>query len=112
MLRITIHHEVEEVRLELEGELSGTWVRELEETWRATRASSSGKPVYLDLTGVDRVDDAGRYLLALVHETGARMVSTGFVMKDLLDAIAREWPVVRGEDRGWAAVPAAGVPVP
>jgi len=107
MLRITIHHEVEEIRMELEGELSGTWVRELEEAWRAMRASSGGRAVYLDLTGVDRVDDAGRYLLALIHETGARMVSTGLAMTDLLDSIARDWPGSTTESRGWAvAVPA------
>lgn len=105
MLKITIRHEVEEVWLKLEGDLSGTWVRELEETWRTTRASSVGKPACLDLTGVSRVDDAGRYLLALIHETGARMVSTGVAMKDLLDSLARDWPAPRHEDRGWAAIP-------
>lgn len=102
MLRITIHHEVEEVRLELEGELSGSWVRELEEAWRKLRPSPSGWSVCLDLTGVVRVDDAGRYLLALIHETGARMVSTGLATKDLLNSIARDWPEPRAADRGWA----------
>ena len=107
MLKITIHHEVEEVWLKLEGDLSGTWVREFEESWRATRVSSVGKPACLDLTGVSRVDDAGRYLLALIHETGARMVSTGVAMKELLESIARDWPATRTEDRGWPTGPAA-----
>jgi ABC-type transporter Mla MlaB component len=112
MLRITIHHEVEEVQLKLEGDLSGTWVRELEEAWRAARDASGDRPAYLDLTGVDRVDDAGRYLLALIHETGARMVSNGLAMKDLLDSIARDWPGAPAESRGWIAVPTAGPPGP
>jgi len=102
MLKITIEHEVEEICLRLEGDLAGTWVRELEETWRALRATPGGKPACLDLTGGVRVDDAGRYLLALIQETGARMVSTGLAMKDLLDSIARDWPGSRASDRGWA----------
>lgn len=105
MLKITIHHEVEEVWLKLEGDLSGTWVRELEESWRTMRVPPVGGPACLDLTGVSRVDDAGRYLLALIHETGARMISTGVAMKDLLDSIARDWPAPRPDDRGWDALP-------
>ena len=103
MLKITIHHEVEEICLQVEGDLTGTWVRELEEAWRAMRRSWSSKPAYLDLAGVTRVDDAGRYLLALIHQTGARMVSNGLAMKDLLDSIDREWPFAPQEDRGWVA---------
>ena len=103
MLRITVQAEGEEVRMKLEGDLTGTWVRELEEAWRAMRRSWSSKPAYLDLAGVTRVDDAGRYLLALIHQTGARMVSNGPAMKDLLDSIDREWPFAPQEGRGWVA---------
>ena len=92
MLRITVEHEVDEVRLRLEGDLAGTWVRDLEEIWRSTRAGFVGKVPHLDLTGVGHVDDAGRYLLALIHETGARMSSAGLATKDLLDSIAKDWP--------------------
>jgi ABC-type transporter Mla MlaB component len=105
MLKITTGTDLEEARMKLEGELAGTWVRELEESWQAMRATSAGKPTCLDLTGVTRVDEAGRYLLALIHVAGARMESTGIAMKDLLDSIGREWPVARIEGPGWAAVP-------
>ena len=60
MLKITVEPEGDEVRMKLEGDLAGTWVGDLEECWRATRASSAGKPACLDLTGVTRVDDAGQ----------------------------------------------------
>ncbi len=86
--------------MKLEGDLAGTWVTDLEECWQATRASFAGKPACLDLTGVTRVDDAGRYLLALIHGTGARMVSTGVAMKDLLDSIGRDWPAHRIDGPG------------
>ena len=78
----------------------------------ATRASFAGKAACIDLTGVTRVDDAGRYLLALIHETGARMVSTGVAMKDLLDSISRDWPAKRIEGPGWAADPVSPVATP
>lgn len=93
MLRITVEPEGDVVRLRLEGDLAGTWVRDLEEAWRAARARFTGKVACLDLSDVCRVDDAGRYLLALIHETGASMVSTGLETKALLESIARDWPV-------------------
>ena len=77
MLRITVEPVADEVRLKLEGDLTGAWVRDLEESWRSVR--SGGRPPThpgLDLTGVTRVDDAGRYLLALIQETGAPIVAS------------------------------------
>jgi ABC-type transporter Mla MlaB component len=106
MLKITIRTEGEELRLKLEGDLAGTWVAELEECWLSARGSSAGTPACLDLTGVRRVDDAGRYLLALIHGAGARMVATGVEMTDLLDSIGRDWPARRLEAPGGAASPA------
>jgi len=96
MLRITVEPVADEVRLKLEGDLTGAWVRDLEESWRSVR--SSGRPSTLpglDLTGVAKVDDAGRYLLALIQETGAPIFASGCVMKALLESIARDWPARR-----------------
>ncbi len=107
MLKITTWFEPEEVRLKLEGELVGTWVRDLEETWKTKRSAVAGMGFCLDLTDVTRVDDAGRYLLALIQETGARMVSTGVAMKDLLESIAHDWPRP-AERTEWNAVPSPG----
>jgi len=112
MLKITVKPEGEEVWMKLEGDLAGTWVADLEECWQATRASLAGKSACLDLTGVTRVDDAGRYLLALIHGAGVRMVSTGVAMKDLLDSIGRDWPTSRIEGPGWAAIPGPRPPCP
>lgn len=108
MLKITVQTEVDEIRMKLEGDLAGTWVGDLEECWRANRSSSGGKPACLDLTGVLRVDDAGRYLLALIRGSGARMVSAGVEMKALLESIDHDWPATRIAGTGWAASPAPG----
>lgn len=110
MLKITVNSELEEVLMKLEGELAGTWVGDLEQCWQTTRASFAAKRACLDLTGVTRVDDAGRYLLALIHGSGARMVSAGVEMKDLLESICRDWPIPRIEAAGLAAVPSSREP--
>lgn len=92
MLRITVEPAAEEVRLKLEGDLTGAWVRDLEESWRSARKVGRVPRLGLDLTGVTKIDDAGRYLLALIHETGAPIVASGCAMKALLESIARDWP--------------------
>jgi len=112
MLKITIQSEIDEIRVKLEGDLAGTWVGDLEECWRAMRTSFAGRPACLDLTGVTRVDDAGRYLLALIHGAGARMVSAGVEMKELLESIGRDWPASRIEGPDRAAIPSLRTPRP
>jgi ABC-type transporter Mla MlaB component len=95
MLKITIETEDSRVRLKLEGELTGTWVRDLETSWRlvARAASIPPKPVWVDLTDCSRVDDAGQYLLALLHINRTHLVATGVEMTGLVESLAREWPV-------------------
>jgi hypothetical protein len=94
MLRITVAPGIDEVRLKLDGDLVGTNVRILEEFWLSTGASFSGGAVSIDLAEVTRVDDAGRFLLALIRRTGARLVASGVEMRELVDSIALDWPLV------------------
>ena len=105
MLKITVETGVEEVRLKLEGDIAGPWVRELEECWRTTVPSLSGRAACVELTDVGHVDEAGRYLLALIAREGARMVSRGVATKDLLDSIGKDWPPARIDGPGWSATP-------
>jgi hypothetical protein len=64
MLRITVHDAIDHVKLKLEGKLSGPWVADLDECWRATSPTLAGRELRLDLTAVDHIDTAGKYLLA------------------------------------------------
>src|SRR5258705_46908 len=73
MLRITAQNTPNQVTLKLEGSLAGTWVLELEDAWRAT---NSDRSLCLDLTAVDQVDSAGKYLLVLLRERGVRLVTS------------------------------------
>jgi anti-anti-sigma regulatory factor len=95
VLRITTRTNEEGLVLELEGRLSGPWVPELEATWRAARSTHPNASIRVNLCEVDVVDDAGRYLLALMHESGAQLVGRGCAMSELIREITSEWEVDR-----------------
>jgi ABC-type transporter Mla MlaB component len=98
MLRITVQDRPEQVTLKLEGQLIGAWVTELENAWRSANSILVGRSLCLDLNAVDHVDEAGKYLLALIARSGAQLTASGAEMIDLLRAIANEWPLRDYED--------------
>ena len=73
MLRITIHDSARELRIKLEGKLSGPWVEELRQCWRTASSTTAGRITSLDLGEVDFVDAAGQSLLAEMHRQGVRL---------------------------------------
>jgi len=93
MLRITEQHGPDQIRLKLEGNLAGPWVAELEEAWRAARRDLAGRAVALDVTAVGYVDEAGKYLLALLRGSGTRVMASGTAMTDLVQTITNDWPL-------------------
>jgi hypothetical protein len=89
MLRITSNENGGTVRLKLEGTLKGTWVPEMERCWRST-TSEGNKALIVDLTDVEFVDTAGRYLLALMHAHGASFVAATPLMSELVAEISAQ----------------------
>jgi hypothetical protein len=87
MLKITIYDAAGPLRMELEGRLTGAWVCELEHCWRAAKASHPNRGCSVDLTSVTLIDQAGRYLLQLMHRDGVRMEGSGLMLQDVLDPI-------------------------
>ena len=85
MLRITVHDAAGQLRLELEGRLAGAWVCELEHCWHSTQASHPHRQLLVDLTNVTYIDQAGRYLLQLMHRDGMRFVAPSLLWQDILD---------------------------
>ena len=88
MLRITAQDTPNQVTLKLEGSLVGTWVLELEDAWRAT---NSDRLICLDLTAVDQVDSAGKYLLVLLRDRGVRLIASGLVMTQTVAELVEQW---------------------
>ena len=87
MLRITLNNGSDRHGLKLEGKLAGAWVPELEACWRKATLNDRSCTLWVDLTGVDYVDTAGKYLLALMHQAGARFVASGCAMSALVEEI-------------------------
>lgn len=92
MLKISIQDEPNLVTMKLEGSLAGTWVIELEDSWRAVTPKLADRQLRLHLAEVQRVDTAGRYLLALLRDRGVDLAAEGVVMVEVVRAIAEDWP--------------------
>jgi ABC-type transporter Mla MlaB component len=95
MLKITVQQGPNEVSLKLEGNLAGAWVTELEDCWRSAHSTLHGRPLRLDLSAVEQVDRAGKYLLALLNFNGAQLIASGAVMTELARSIAANWPLTQ-----------------
>jgi anti-anti-sigma regulatory factor len=87
MLKITLHDATGQPCLELEGRLAGAWVCELETCWHTAQAGHPTRALSVDLTGVTFIDQAGRYLLQLMHRDGVRLLASGLMLQDLVDHI-------------------------
>ncbi len=81
MLKITTIDANGTRKLKLEGKLKEAWVLELEQCWRSL---DGRRRIVVDLTDVDFVDTAGKYLLALMYGRGARFVADSPMMKQYL----------------------------
>ena len=90
MLRITLHQDGRQCRLELSGKLCGPWVGETENLWRS--ASCSANEIEVDMREVTGVDLAGHKLLAAMHHAGARLIAKGVWMTALIQEITGERP--------------------
>jgi hypothetical protein len=70
MIRITVSEEPMATGLIVEGKLTSPWIGELERCWNETRSLNPHQDIRVDLSGVTFVDDDGKQLLALMHESG------------------------------------------
>jgi hypothetical protein len=87
MLKITVHDAVDQLRVELEGRLAGAWVCELEQCWHTAKAGCLHRQLTVDLTNVTFIDQAGRYLLQLMHRDGVCFVASGLMQQELAEHI-------------------------
>ena len=88
MVRITTQAVDDELVLKLEGCLAGAWVRELDICWREAVVKLNGRRMRIDLTGVCHADAAGRELMTLMYRAGARFVTSGCVMPEVVREIS------------------------
>ena len=87
MLKITTRTDPTETIFELEGNLSGPWVQELEGCWQ--EATKSERSVRVLICAVTFIDDKGRNLLVEMHRHGAELVAEGCMNTAIVDEIVR-----------------------
>ena len=87
MLKITAETDGTRIVFELEGQLAGPWVQELEGSWRM--AASFDRPVRVLLCAVTFIDDKGRDLLIRMYHHGAELVAEGCMNKAIIENIVR-----------------------
>jgi len=88
MFRITTQTVDGELVLKLEGCLAGPCVHELETCWLGVIKTLADRHLRVDLTGLWRVDAAGRDLLAAMHRAGAHFVAAGCEMPEVIREIS------------------------
>lgn len=74
--------------LKLEGRFSAAWVNELDASWRSALESHESGSIWIDLSDVQLVDVAGQEQLTRMHREGARFLTRGVVMRELVREIA------------------------
>lgn len=87
MLKITIREVDSTETWELEGKLSGDWVKELERCWIGRPKSTVPLHVYLKAVGY--IDAAGKQLLAEMHGRGVEIQGCGCMTRAVVEEIAR-----------------------
>jgi anti-anti-sigma regulatory factor len=86
MLKITLHDSAAELRFNLEGRLTGAWVKELRQCWQTASSTTHGRKTVLDLREVDFVDADGGSLLAEMHGAGVQIQA----LTPLIQAVVEE----------------------
>jgi ABC-type transporter Mla MlaB component len=87
MLRITVHDNPRVLTFQLEGSLTGPWLREVEECWQSALARRHKPILRVDLTGVTFIDAAGQACLADMHRQGAELVAADCFTKAVVAEI-------------------------
>lgn len=87
MLRISVKEGEQVTTIVVEGKLVPPWLSELSRTWESSVAGGNGSPIMVDLSGVTFVDREGRELLGRMHRAGARLRTSGCLMKAIVEEI-------------------------
>jgi ABC-type transporter Mla MlaB component len=88
MLKVTKKQADSAETWELEGKLSGDWVKELERCWKE-RPSAEGISLQVHLKAVSYIDAAGKQLLTEMHGRGVQIQGCGCMTKAVVEEITR-----------------------
>jgi anti-anti-sigma regulatory factor len=87
MFRLTESCRSGRLVLKLEGRCSSDVVGELDTAWRTAVQRVEGQRIVIDLSDVLLVDDAAQEQLERMHRAGARFITRGCLMRELVREI-------------------------
>jgi hypothetical protein len=88
VLRVTVNKNDAVETWELEGKLSGDWVKELERCWKE-RPPQAGLTLQVHLKAVSYVDSQGKQLLEEMHQGGAEIKGCGCMARAVVEEVMR-----------------------
>jgi len=89
MLRVTVKKEDSVETWELEGKLSGEWVKEFERCWKEY-SPKPGIAIRVHLKAVSYIDAAGKQLLTQMHGAGVEIKGCGCMTRAVVEEIVGE----------------------
>lgn len=89
MLKVTVNKTGSVESWELEGKLSGDWVKELERCWKQN-LPQPGVAVQVHLKAVSYIDASGKQLLAEMYEKGVEIKGCGCMARAVVEDIVRD----------------------
>lgn len=92
MFRLTEHATANRLVLKLEGRCSSEVIDELVASWVTARLEAAGRPIWIDMSDVLHVDPAAMAQLGRMHLAGARFVSRGCLMHEVVRQITSPSP--------------------
>lgn len=90
MMKIQMKELDDQLILQVEGRLAGTFASELETCWQSARAQQPNRKVWVDLKSVTCVDRAGRNLLQLMYINGVSFLRAGLAIQDILEEVMEQ----------------------
>jgi ABC-type transporter Mla MlaB component len=100
-LRYYLHNDPDAFRMELAGSLTQPGAESAYQAWRTALPVSGGRPVIVDISFVNQVDQAGRDVLLRWHKHGASIIARSPESRALADGIASEPAPLPPPQRNW-----------
>lgn len=97
MLKITTLIESGVLLFNLEGKLTGPWVKELEQCWAAAVNAQRGRLMRVDLSSVTFIDEEGKELLKKMYWNGTGLTAAGCLNKCIVEGIMQSGPLKKKE---------------
>ena len=85
MMKIQMKELDDQLILQVEGRLAGTFASELETCLQSARAQQPNRKVWVDLKSVTCVDRIGRQLLQSMYINGVGFLRAGLAIQDILE---------------------------